>query len=239
MARKKTTYTLRKGVEAGTHKVKGVIDWKGKSVPPDVKRFKVIRLENPEELGKGTVVRAKKTLGGVLKDIPEGSEGKVIDYFGGPNRPIVKFKGTPEGREIVVDNPEADLEILKYKAPEEPRVATKYGEYYDDGSGYIFHYDVEIPEWGDAKINGKTGREWDQEADKLWAEVRAKYSDKHAEALEKSLGEEEVSEEEQELVDEVSDYGNDITLYHKYSEVAEFWEDQSFDELGEQGFEVE
>jgi hypothetical protein len=156
-------------------------------------------------LGIGSKVIAKGSLGGVLKDIPRGAVGEVVDYFGGTDRPIVHFEGTPSERRIVVDYPEKELKIVQHVEPKEPRWVSKT-VYYDEQS-----YDVDIPEFEvpgkyEMKINGFTRKEWGEQANKIWQTV----PQQDVEAIEHYLSDDATDEEEKLIEEKYIDVVGDL-----------------------------
>ena len=178
-------------------------------------------------LGIGSRVKATKSLGGVLRDIPRGAVGTVVDYFGGVDRPIVHFEGSPPERAIVIDHPEKELKIVQHVEPKEPRWVSKT-MYYDGQS-----YDVEIPafevpgKW-EMTINGFTRKQWGEEGHKIWNSVQPQ----DVEAVEHYLSDDATDEEtklvEERYLDVVRDLnyisGGEILFDHPDVEPEEFGE---------------
>ena len=200
--------------------------------------YKQTRSRTYGELGIGTIVQAKKALGGVLKDVPKGAKGEVVDYFGGPDRPVVHFEGTPEDRRIVIDYPERELKVVKHVGPEKPKIAFKSGEYYDDGYGHYFYYDIEIPGFETSrfkmKIDGMTKEEYEKEIDKVWEKI----PEEARESVRNYLNN-EATDVEETVAQEYTDEMGEIRDLEARRDLFDYWENQPFEDLKDMGFEIE
>ena len=100
------------------------------------------RKGKPVSLGKGSIVRLKQQFG--LNEVPVGTKGKIIGYYGNVSTPFVRFDSHPTGNFVV---PLALLEPVSLVPSKEPKVYSDQNRYYDDGEGYQFYYDIEVPEY--------------------------------------------------------------------------------------------
>lgn len=111
-------------------------------------------------------MKLKKHFG--LKQVPLGSQGRVIGYFGSTNQPLIEFENQP-GYQYFVDPKK--LKVIKGIPPEKPKIYYKTNEYYDDGQGHQFYYDVEIPEFEtpeyQTRIDGYTEKQVEKKLSEL------------------------------------------------------------------------
>ena len=159
-------------------------------------------------LGIGSRVQAKKTLGGVLKDIPKGATGTVVDYFGGADTPIVHFEGSPPERTFVVDHPEKELKVLQVEPIKEPRWAIKEISY-DEQSYSIEVPEFEVPGKYEMTINGFTRKEWGEQAQKIWNSVQPQ----DVETVQRYLSDDATDEERRFVEDTYLDEVGDLNYY--------------------------